>query len=205
VTTCRCPGTGGRHGGGTRAGGGTAADSEYLALRAVAALALALAGGLLLRPLSLGLIVVLPVLTLVAVGWQAPRWYIARLATKRLEAIDGQIPSALMAIAKLAARWQWPAAGAGVRSGRDAPPLGDELARTLRELRLRDTETVFTAPRSASAVRPRHRGDGDPDPALGRRNLAEILTNVTNTVRSARSCMPRVLTTRQRVTGNPWR
>lgn len=178
--------------------------SEYVALRVVMGLGLGVAGAFALRGIEA--LAVPAALALVVVGWQVPKWYVTRLARRRLDAIEEQIPSALMAIAKSLR------AGSGLLqalafAAEETPaPLGDELTRTLRELRLgADPETVFTA--LSERV-----GSDDLDIAVTAiliqrsvgGNLAEILANVTNTVRERAQLHAevKVLTTRQRVTAN---
>lgn len=180
--------------------------SEYLAARTIAALALATVAAVLLRPLHLGLALVPIALMSAALGWALPRLWVRQLAARRLDAIEGQIPDALTAIAKSLR------AGSGLLqalafAADDTPaPLGDELARTLRELRLgADPEQVFSA--LSERV-----GSPDLDIAVTAiliqrsvgGNLAEILNTVTNTVRERAllHAEVKVLTTRQRVTGN---
>jgi tight adherence protein B len=180
--------------------------SEYVALRIVTALTIAVGGALAVLAISSGAVAALVALGLVVVGWQIPQWYVSHLARRRLRTIEEQIPGALTAIAKSLR------AGSGLMqslsfAAEEIPaPLGEELGRALRELRLgADPDGVF----STLSARV---GSADLDIAVTAiliqrsvgGNLAEILTNVTDTVRE-RAQLHRevdVLTTRQRVTGN---
>lgn len=180
--------------------------SEYLAARAIAALALAVAGSATMAQLGISVFAAPLAVVLAVVGWQLPRAWVQRLATRRLDAIEAQLPNALTAVAKSLR------AGSGLLqalafAAEDTPaPLGDELTRTLRELRLgADPEQVFTA--LSERV-----GSPDLDIAVTAiliqrsvgGNLAEILSTVTATIRERAllHAEVKVLTTRQRVTGN---
>lgn len=139
-------------------------------------------------------------------GWLLPRFFLSRAREQRLRKIEEQLPDALTSIAKSLR------AGSGVLqalayAARETPePFGPELQSALRELELGgEAETVFAA--LADRV-----GSADLDIAVTAiviqrtigGNLAEILSNVTNTIRS-RAQLHRevhVITTRQRVTSN---
>jgi tight adherence protein B len=130
----------------------------------------------------------------------------ARRREARLIAIEEQLYDALSAVSKSLR------AGNGLlqaleRAAQETPaPLGAELRGTLRDLQLgADAEVVFT--KLSERV-----GSADLDIAVTAiliqrtvgGNLSEILGTVTNTIRERASLQReiRVLTSRQRVTGN---
>lgn len=181
--------------------------NEYLGIRMAAALVVAVAAGLCARLFGLpGWAVVLGALLGMVAGWFMPPWYLRQSCTRRLIAIEEQLPDALSAISKsLRAGTGLLQALAHAADEVDAP-LGTELQGTLRDLQLgADAEVVFT--RLSERV-----GSPDLDIAVTAiliqrtvgGNLSEILGTVTETIRERARLQRevRVLTSRQRLTGN---
>ena len=181
--------------------------NEYLAIRVGGALLLGIAALVVLSvlgaPTWLRLIVPLGAMT---PGWMFPRMLVSRARQRRQREFEKQLPDALTAIAKSLR------AGTGLLqalayAGDETPtPLGPELQSALRDLQLgADPDIVFTT--LSQRV-----GGADIDIAttaiLIQRNvggnLAEILSNVTNTIRERAQLQAEilVLTARQRLTGN---
>lgn len=181
--------------------------NEFLAIRLGCAAAMAFVAVLTARAVSgAAAAVLLAGVGGLGLGWFAPRYMLGRMTSRRLQRIEEQLPDALTAIAKSLR------AGTGLLqalaySAAETPaPLGPELQGTIRDLQLgADPETVFH--RLAERV-----GSADLDIAVTAiviqrtvgGNLSEILTNVTNTVRERAKLHAevRVLTSRQRLTGN---
>jgi tight adherence protein B len=181
---------------------------EYLLIRLVCLIGFGLAGWLVLQRLGVegfGFEAVTTLAFAVA-GWLLPRIYISRKRQSRLQRIEAQLPDALTAIAKSLR------AGSGILQGlafaaHETPaPLGPELQSALRDLRLgAEAEDVFAS--LSERV-----GSHDLDIAVTAidiqrtvgGNLAEILTNVTNTIRERAALQReiRVLTAQQRLTTN---
>lgn len=181
---------------------------EYLGIRLLCAVGGTAVGILLLARFGLSEVPIRAggILVGAFAGWLIPRFFLSHARDQRLQKIEEQLPDALTSIAKSLR------AGSGVLqalayAARETPaPLGPELQSVLRELELGgEAETVFAA--LADRV-----GSPDLDIAVTAiviqrtigGNLAEILTNVTNTIRS-RALLHRevrVITTRQRVTSN---
>jgi tight adherence protein B len=181
--------------------------NEYLGIRLAAAVVTALAAVIVVRVLSLpGWTVMLAALGGMLAGWLIPPWYVRRSCARRLVAIEEQLPDALSAISKsLRAGTGLLQALAHAADEVDAP-LGTELQGTLRDLQLgADAEVVFT--RLSDRV-------GSPDLDLAVTailiqrtvggKLSEILGTVTETIRERAKIQRevRVLTSRQRLTGN---
>jgi len=181
--------------------------NEYLALRVGGAALLGIAALVVLSvlgaPAWLRLVVALGAM---APGWMLPRMLVSRARQRRQREFEKQLPDALTAIAKSLR------AGTGLLqalayAGDETPtPLGPELQSALRDLQLgADPDIVFTT--LSNRV-----GGADIDIAttaiLIQRNvggnLAEILSNVTNTIRERAQLQAEilVLTARQRLTGN---
>lgn len=181
--------------------------NEYLGLRIASAAAFALAGVLLLNRFDLPswAIIVAP-LALVVPGWALPRAYLSRKRQRRLQQFEDQLPDALTAIAKSLKAGTGLLQALGYAGDATPDPLGRELRSTLRDLQLgADPDLVFTE--LSERV-----GSSDMDIAVTAiiiqrsigGNLSEILTNVTNTIRERAKLKGeiRVLTARQRLTGN---
>jgi tight adherence protein B len=181
---------------------------EYLASRLAAAAAGCIIGILLVKRTNIepALLEWPLVIALAFGGWLLPRLALNRARQRRLERIEEQLPDALMSIAKSLR------AGAAILqaltyAANETPaPLGQELQRTIRDLQLGvEAEDAF-ADLSARV------GSRDLDIAVTAiviqrtvgGNLSEILSNVTNTIRERASLHRevRVMTTRQRLTGN---
>ncbi|HKS92209.1 MAG TPA: type II secretion system F family protein [Tepidiformaceae bacterium] len=181
--------------------------NEYLGIRMAAAVVGAVGAGIVIKVTGLpGWAAVLAALLGMVAGWLLPPWYVRRSCARRLIAIEEQLPDALTAISKSLR------AGTGLlqalahAADEVGAPLGSELQGTLRDLQLgADAEVVFT--RLSERV-----GSPDLDIAVTAiliqrtvgGNLSEILGTVTNTIRERASLQReiRVLTSRQRLTGN---
>jgi tight adherence protein B len=181
---------------------------EYLLLRVASATAAGVAGLLLLAGLDVGVawLRVVVVAALVYSGWLLPSLYVSRRRQRRLEQIEKQLPDALTAMAKSLRAGSGLLQALAYAANETAAPLGSELQSTLRDLQLgAEAEDVFGAlcERVASP---------DLDIAVTAiliqrsvgGNLSEILTNVANTIRERAKIKGeiRVLTSRQRLTGN---
>jgi tight adherence protein B len=180
---------------------------EYLAIR----LASALAGALMGLLLASRLVPAFPIPFVAAAvlfvgGWLAPRVYLSMKRARRLDAIERQVPDALDTLARSLR------AGTGVvqaliyTADETPPPLGPELALTMRELRL------GANPEEAFAELSNRVGSADLDIAVTAiviqrtvgGNLSEILTGVSHTIRERAKLYGevKVLTSRQKLTGN---
>lgn len=181
---------------------------EYLSLRLACAAAAGAAGLAVVGVLgvSAAWLEILAVVVLVYAGWFVPRLYLSRKRQKRLEEIERQLPDALTAMAKSLRAGSGLLQGLAYAAGETPAPLGLELQAGLRDLRLgAEAEDVF-------ADLSQRIGSPDLDIALTAiviqrtvgGNLSEILTNVTNTIRERAKMKGevRVLTSRQRLTGN---
>jgi tight adherence protein B len=181
---------------------------EYLSLRLACAAVAGAAGLAVLRLLNVeaAWLKILAVVVLVYAGWFVPRLYLSRKRQKRLEKIERQLPDALTAMAKSLRAGSGLLQGLAYAAGETPAPLGPELQAALRDLRLgAEAEDVF-------ADLSQRIGSPDLDIALTAiviqrtvgGNLSEILANVTNTIRERAKMKGevRVLTSRQRLTGN---
>jgi tight adherence protein B len=146
------------------------------------------------------------VVAIVCVGWLLPRYYLSHRRQRRLDEIERQLPDALTAIAKSLRAGSGLLQGLAYAASETPAPLGPELQGALRDLQLgAEAEDVFT---NLS----QRLGSADLDIALTAiiiqrtvgGNLSEILTNVTSTIRERAKMKGevRVLTSRQRLTGN---
>ena len=182
--------------------------SEYLSLRLACAAVAGAAGLALVRLLGaeVAWLEIVAVVVVVYAGWFVPRLYLSRKRQKRLEEIERQLPDALTAMAKSLRAGSGLLQGLAYAAGETPAPLGPELQAALRDLRLgAEAEDVF-------AEVSQRIGSPDLDIALTAiviqrtvgGNLSEILTNVTNTIRERAKMKGevRVLTSRQRLTGN---
>jgi tight adherence protein B len=181
--------------------------NEYLAIRTAAAMVVAVGG------IVAAAVIGLPSWTYVVVGmagiiggWMLPRWYVGRCRERQLIAIEEQLPDALTAVSKSLRAGTGLLQALGHAAEETPAPLGQELRATLRDLQLgADAEVVFT--RLSERV-----GSPDLDIAVTAiliqrtvgGNLSEILSTVTATIRERASLQRevRVLTARQRITGN---
>ncbi len=159
---------------------------EFAAIRLGAAVLGALVGFVLAGRLGLwGVQLLLGAVPGVLVGWTIPGWYLARSRERRLRKIEEQLPEALTAMAKSLR------AGLGILQAvsyvaqETPPPLGTEFQNLLRDLQLGiEAEEAF-------AALGRRVGSEDLQIAVTAiviqrtigGNLAEILLNVTNTIR----------------------
>ncbi len=181
---------------------------EYLSIRLAGAAAGGAAGLLLVLGLHPGPALLRPVLVLLLVsgGWLFPRLLLSRARRKRLEKVEGQLPNAVMGMAKSLRVGTGLLQALAYAAKETSAPLGPELQRTLRELQLgAEAEAVFGA-LSARVGSPDldivvtailiQRGSGG--------NLSEILLNVTNTIRERAKIQAevRVLTAEQRISAN---
>jgi tight adherence protein B len=182
--------------------------NEFHLLRFFFALVCMFAGLFGLKQLgSTTLLVTVPVVLLCGlVGSSLPTRYARGRRAARMAAIEKALPEVLSSMAK-ALR-----AGAGLlqalsyASDEAPPPLGPEIARTLRDLHL------GVAPEAAFDDLSKRVGSNDLDIALTAMmiqrtvggNLSEILINVCNTIRERQTIKAEVgvLTSRQKLTGN---
>jgi tight adherence protein B len=180
---------------------------EYVALRFAALFGFFIVAFVILNSASEEEVVPLAGAAVAALlGWFLPRLVISRRRHKRLEKIEDQVAEALTAMAK-AMR-----AGSGLlqalrRAADETPdPLGSEFEGILHDLQLgAELEDVFAsfAERigsadleiAATAIVIQRSAGG---------NLAELLENVAHTVRERAKLRGeiRVMTTRQKLTGN---
>jgi tight adherence protein B len=181
---------------------------EYLSLRLACAAAAAAAGLAVVTSLELEATWLKAVVAVALLygGWLLPRFYLSRRRQRRLEQIDRQLPDALTAMAKSLRAGSGLLQALAYAANETPAPLGIELQGALRDLQLgAEAEDVF------SELSQRI-GSPDLDIALTAiviqrtvgGNLSEILANVTNTIRERAKLKGevRVLTTRQRLTGN---
>jgi tight adherence protein B len=181
---------------------------EYLFLRLACGAVAGAAGLALVRLLDVeaAWLEIVAVVALVYAGWFVPRLYLSRKRQKRLEQIERQLPDALTAMAKSLRAGSGLLQGLAYAASETPAPLGPELQAALRDLRLgAEAEDIF-------ADLSQRIGSPDLDIALTAiviqrtvgGNLSEILTNVTNTIRERAKIKGevRVLTSRQRLTGN---
>jgi len=181
--------------------------SEYVALRTF--VAFVSAGGGAAAIASAGApswLLIASVVALTFVGWQLPRFWVARQHNIRLDAIERQLPTALTTLSKSLRAGTGLLQAIDFASSQVGAPLGPEFATTLRQIRLgADPEEAFTA-------LSRRVGSPDLDIAVTAiviqrnvgGNLSEILTNVSSTIteREKISREVKVLTSRQKLTGN---
>jgi tight adherence protein B len=181
--------------------------TEFLGLRLASSLGaacLAALAGVSLGQVT-GIVLVLALGGMLG-GWVLPRMYVSRRSTRRRHQIEDQLPEALTAIAKSLR------AGSGLLqalayAAHETPePFGPELQASLRDLQLgAEPEEVFTD-------LARRVGSKDLDivvtAILIQRsvggNLAEILTNVSHTIRERVKLFGevRVMTSKQKLMGN---
>jgi tight adherence protein B len=181
--------------------------NEYLGLRIAAAATFAVGGAILLSRFDVPTwVVLLASIVLVIPGWALPRAYLSRRRERRLQQFEDQLPGALTAIAKSLRAGTGLLQALAYAGESTEDPLGQELRSTLRDLQLgADPDLVFTE--LSERV-----GSSDMDIAVTAiiiqrsigGNLSEILSNVTNTIRERAKLKGeiRVLTSRQRLTGN---
>ncbi len=182
--------------------------NEYLGLRIGCAVMGSLVGlGLAVQISEVPTwLVVASMLAFMLVGWFIPRANLARRRRRRLEAIERQLPDALTSIAKSLRAGSGLLQALGYAAQETPAPLGPELRSALRDLELgADTDEVF-------GDLSRRTGSPDLDLAVTAiviqrtvgGNLSEILANVTRTIREREKLRGeiRVLTSRQRLTGN---
>ncbi|MER3398976.1 MAG: secretion system protein [Chloroflexota bacterium] len=180
---------------------------EFAALRLGATLVGGLLGILVAERLGLwGIQLLVGALPGGLMGWVLPGWYLARSRQRRLQKIEQQLPDALMAMAKSMR------AGLGILQAvnyvaqETPPPLGTEFQNLLRDLQLGiEAEEAF-------ATMARRVGSEDLNIAVTAiiiqrtigGGLAEILTNVTNTIRERARLQGeiRALTARHRLQAN---
>lgn len=181
--------------------------NEYLSIRLASAGVVALVATLVMRAVSGSVAAALLAgLGGLGAGWFVPRYVVGRMGRRRLQRIEEQLPDALTAIAKSLRAGTGLLQALAYAAAETPAPLGPELQGTIRDLQLgADPEAVFSS--LSERV-------GSPDldiavtaiviqRAVGG-NLSEILANVTNTVRERAKLHAevRVLTSRQRLTGN---
>jgi tight adherence protein B len=181
---------------------------EYLSLRLACAAVAGAAGLALVRGLEVeaAWLEIVVVVAIVYAGWFVPRLYLSRRRQKRLEEIERQLPDALTAMAKSLRAGSGLLHGLAYAANETRAPLGPELQYALRDLQLgAEAEDIFSE--LSQRV-------GSPDLEIALTaiviqrtvggNLSEILTNVTNTIRERAKMRGevRVLTSRQRLTGN---
>ena len=181
---------------------------EYLSLRLACAAAAAAAGLVVLTSLEVEAtwLKAIMVVALLYGGWLLPRFYLSRRRQRRLEQIERQLPDALTAMAKSLRAGSGLLQALAYAANETPAPFGTELQGALRDLQLgAEAEDVF------SELSQRI---GSPDLEIALTaiviqrtvggNLSEILANVTNTIRERAKLKGevRVLTTRQRLTGN---
>ena len=180
---------------------------EYLGLRLGLALGFALIASLLLGAAGLPLILSIVVALLAMVGgWLAPRHYLNRRRRKRMIEVESQLPDALTVIAKSLRAGTGLLQALGFAADETPAPLGPELGSALRDLQL-GAEPVQVFRSLAARV-----GSPDLDIAVTAiiiqrtvgGSLAEILSNVTGTIRERVKIQRevRVLVTRQMLQAN---
>ncbi len=139
-------------------------------------------------------------------GWMLPAMLVTRIRDRRLQRIEQALPEALTVIAKAMRAGSGLMQALGFAAEEVADPLGAELRATLRDLQLgANPEETFEA--LGDRV-----GSQDLDIAITAiiiqrsvgGNLAEILTNVSETIRERAELKAevQVMTSRQRLTAN---
>lgn len=179
--------------------------NEYLAIRLGAALALALIGGIVAAAaISSNILVIMGFVAVPALaGWGVPRLVLIRAHQRRAARIEEQMPEALLALAKSLRAGTGLMAALSYAAEETAPPLGPELAATLRDIQLgRDVGDAFAS--LGERV-----DNADLDIAVTAiliqrtvgGNLSEILTNVSETVRERFELRReiKIITARQRM------
>lgn len=182
--------------------------NEFHLLRFLCALVFMFVGLFVLKELGSTSVVVTASAVLLSglVGSSLPTRYARRRKAARMAAIEKALPDVLSSMAKSLR------AGAGLlqalsyASDEAPPPLGPEIARTLRDLHL------GISPEAAFDNLSKRVGSSDLDIAITAMmiqrtvggNLSEILTNVCNTIRERQTIKAEVgvLTARQKLTGN---
>jgi len=140
------------------------------------------------------------------IGWTLPNFHVSRRSRKRRLAIEHQLPEALTAISKSLRAGSGFLQALAFAASETVEPLGGELQAAIRDLQLgAESEDVFTD-------LARRVGSKDMDivvtAILIQRsvggNLAEILTNVTRTIRERVKLQGeiRIMTSRQKLMGN---
>jgi len=140
------------------------------------------------------------------IGWVLPGFHVSRRTRKRRLQIEHQLPEALMAIAKSLRAGSGFLHALAFAAGETRDPLGGELQAVLRDLQLgAEAEEVF-------GDLGRRVGSKDLDIVVtailiqrsAGGNLAEILSNVTKTIRERVKLQGeiRTLTSRQKLMGN---
>jgi tight adherence protein B len=181
--------------------------SEYLALRLGFALVFAFGAFLAVSALGVHDIVgMVAALAMMVVAWMVPRWYIERKRQKRKIAIEEALPEALTAMSKSLRAGSGLFQSLSYAAAETEGPLGEELQRTLDDLRLGvEPEDAFQhlAERAdsvdldivATAIVIQRTVGG---------NLSEILNNVNNTIHERVKIQRevRVLTASQRLMSN---
>lgn len=179
--------------------------SEYLGLRVSCALGAGLVAGLVMTGWGAGgAASVFVGLLLAVLGWGLPAWWVESKRKQRVRKVETQLPEALTIIAKSLRAGSGLVQAIAFAAGETPAPLGSELARALRDLRLgADAEGVF-------AQLSERVSSQDLDIAVTAiiiqrsvgGNLGEILTNVANTIRQRERLRREVLvlTSRQRLT-----
>ncbi len=179
--------------------------SEYLALRVMACLGGSALGILVTRAFGLPVwFAALGTLSLLVFAWVWPDRWVESRRRRRVAQVESQLPDALTLLAKSLRAGAGLIQAIGFAAEETPSPLGPELARALRDLRLgADTEGVFLE--LSQRV-----GSPDLDIAVTAiiiqrsvgGNLAEILTNVVRTIREREHLRREVavLTSRQRLT-----
>ncbi len=180
---------------------------EFLALRLALAIGFAVATATLLTLVGFSAIVSLLVgLPVMIFGWMLPRQYLSRRRKRRMVAIEAQLPDALMRIAKSLRVGSGLLQSLGFAADETPAPLGPELANALRDLQLGADPVEAFGALSARV------GNSDLDIAVTAviiqrtvgGNLAEILGNVSNTIRERAKIQReiRVLVARQMLQAN---
>lgn len=180
---------------------------EFLAIKLAVGTGAAFASAVVAA--SLGAVTVLIIgaaAVAMVVGWVVPGFYVARRTRQRRLLIERQLPEALTAIAKSLRAGSGFLQALAFAAGETPEPLGDELQGAIRDLQLgAEAEEVF-------GDLSRRVGSKDLDivvtAILIQRsvggNLAEILSNVTKTIRERVKLQGdiRTLTSRQKLMGN---
>jgi tight adherence protein B len=179
---------------------------EFLALRLLAAIAGSVLAAVATRGLDQAVVVVTVAAGAFVLGWLIPGIWLGAVHRRRLAAMDAQVAEALMTVAKALRVGTGVIQALAYTAEKTPAPLGLEIERTLRELRL-GLDSVEAFNQLAARV-----GSDDLDIAVNAiviqrsvgGNLSEILTTVVRTIHERNELKREVetITSRQKLLGN---
>jgi len=179
---------------------------EFLALRLLAAIAGSVLAAVATRGIDQAVVVVTVAAGAFVLGWLIPGIWLGAVHRRRLAAMDAQVAEALMTVAKALRVGTGVIQALAYTAEKTPAPLGLEIERTLRELRL-GLDSVEAFNQLAARV-----GSDDLDIAVNAiviqrsvgGNLSEILTTVVRTIHERNELKREVetITSRQKLLGN---